>query len=791
VTLAARRGATARNLALLLLAAVAACAIAADRAGAARPTISILDPSAISLDYGRAIAVNDAPQSFSVAVRNDAQRAQRIEVRVLSLVRSPGEAPLEGVFAEKAEMPNVEAGAVANITYVLHAQETAPDPGTYAGTLVAFGELGGVERRAITLTVTGQPEVATPAPDPVAGLTATTLPPVHLPATNYWPTVLGLSAGWLTVLGFVLALVALLCWLWSIPRFWRVAIAGTALLATLLLAPLATDDRTEPVDKVEIGEALVNPTVAVGSVGTVAGDNGDVGTLVVTKDSKLTAIGLHRAGSYDGKLDLNGAAAEGASDATVNVRDWWIFAALVITAGVAIGYWISRWFQRRRAANQLRVRIDDVWEKVAEDDSTFQQKAGGLSYGGYSLVPYAKARLRDATAKLDEDPDDTKPATAILDRLEAQIARMGLLREALRVLDGVAVDLAGKVRAERFALGDAERVAALEDAWKLLVSGLQLPVEVEDADGAAIKRIETEVADASNTVERVAELHDRIAYAVALARSTRVSDPPPDKQQNDDLDKHENDLRHVGRAILLTTNDVVLGEEERAILAPETAIRDIWTKVVKPDLEAEIAYGFRVQTLGLVATDTIVESRSLTVGEMKAFVIGPTAHREADSGDVDDLFEFRVIVGNPGEPVGVAWSFGDGSPDVATRLNRNETTLVVRHQFAEAKPVIVSLRRTDGLGPGDAPEILARRSVAVAGGKGRSARARNEFRRLDTRMTLASGAIAVGSGMLTLYFSDSGWGQPDDYLKALLWGSLVSEGLKYTAALATRLLPTS
>ena len=44
----------------------------------------------------------------------------------------------------------------------------------------------------------------------------------------------------------------------------------------------------------------------------------------------------------------------------------------------------------------------------------------------------------------------------------------------------------------------------------------------------------------------------------------------------------------------------------------------------------------------------------------------------------------------------------------------------------------------------------------------------------------------TGSGMLTLYFANPTWGAPADYLKALLWGSTVSEGLKYVNVLLRR-----
>jgi hypothetical protein len=69
---------------------------------------------------------------------------------------------------------------------------------------------------------------------------------------------------------------------------------------------------------------------------------------------------------------------------------------------------------------------------------------------------------------------------------------------------------------------------------------------------------------------------------------------------------------------------------------------------------------------------------------------------------------------------------------------------------------------------------------------------RRRFAMTDRQMTLASGMLAVFSGLLTLYVTSGTWGAPGDYLKAFLWGSVVSEGVKFAAALAARTgLPTS
>ena len=53
-------------------------------------------------------------------------------------------------------------------------------------------------------------------------------------------------------------------------------------------------------------------------------------------------------------------------------------------------------------------------------------------------------------------------------------------------------------------------------------------------------------------------------------------------------------------------------------------------------------------------------------------------------------------------------------------------------------------------------------------------------------MTVTAGLLAVFSGLLTLYVTSPTWGAPGDYLKAFLWGSVVSEGTKAVAGLVGR-----
>jgi hypothetical protein len=72
-----------------------------------------------------------------------------------------------------------------------------------------------------------------------------------------------------------------------------------------------------------------------------------------------------------------------------------------------------------------------------------------------------------------------------------------------------------------------------------------------------------------------------------------------------------------------------------------------------------------------------------------------------------------------------------------------------------------------------------------------AAQLRRRFELTDLQMTTITGVLAVLSGLLALYFTSSTWGAPGDYLKAFLWGSVLSEGIKYVTSLVTRSGPAA
>jgi hypothetical protein len=162
---------------------------------------------------------------------------------------------------------------------------------------------------------------------------------------------------------------------------------------------------------------------------------------------------------------------------------------------------------------------------------------------------------------------------------------------------------------------------------------------------------------------------------------------------------------------------------------------------------------------------------------------------KATKGDADDLFELTATVTGPAEVIQtyeLAWSFGDGSTTtlrpVTVVADGASATQTVAHRFRSAGDFTVAVSNKAG-------QSKTSIKVEVIGGGGRYARLNAAFRLTTGRMTLIAGALAVGSGFLTLYFADGDWGSPKDYLNALLWGTVVSEGIKLVADLVDRVLP--
>lgn len=176
--------------------------------------------------------------------------------------------------------------------------------------------------------------------------------------------------------------------------------------------------------------------------------------------------------------------------------------------------------------------------------------------------------------------------------------------------------------------------------------------------------------------------------------------------------------------------------------------------------------------------------RKIQVVRISCQRFSSNAEVEECRGDVDDLFLFTAEVegANGLSALTVEWEFGDGRPRLAQTIAIRDGagSGTVRHQFEQGGHRTVRLQH-DG-------KTIRSRSVQLTN-VGLARRSEARFLLLDRQVTMVLGLLAVGSGLLALYFADDVWGQPTDYLEAILWGAILTEGAKQVAALVTKAFP--
>ncbi len=233
----------------------------------------------------------------------------------------------------------------------------------------------------------------------------------------------------------------------------------------------------------------------------------------------------------------------------------------------------------------------------------------------------------------------------------------------------------------------------------------------------------------------------------------------------------------IPKVMSATANDIEARSEEarQAFIGVEPVVR-------KYSQEPEVYFA------QAFASDAFDVDDQVTV-KIVCSVRQPTKNssaKESCVGDADDLFCFTASVNGPSDRIEtyqLRWDFKDGSVRETKPVERSadgkELLQSVSHRFRGAGTYTVEVTNKEG-------QRKQFCTVEVTGGAGRFARLSASFHLTSGRMTFLTGALAVGSGFLTLYFADADWGSPKDYLNALLWGSVVSEGIKFVADMVDR-----
>lgn len=642
-------------------------------------------------------------------------------------------------------LPASQAGVVAPAnwqTFVLEFNTTTrPQPGTFAGLVVATSAAGDVIRRKVAIQVDPQP-----IPLPSTPLSGVLLPRrvenLSLTGTNFlpsplnplWPTLLMLVALVLAGIGLRDTLqrtvksdkselsqktvadrhssLAGLPHLVSILRNWRndpvaIAVLVGGLGAVLLLIGIWMFSRDrEPglrPHAVVVDQVPVQAPDSGRILGSVVSAGGRVGT-VVRSNGSVSVEGIPRAGRYEGKMELGGE-----TKVSVVVNDAWPYALLTIAAGVLVGYWITHYFTRRRPALELRVRCAQLLKEIDKEDKAFFKANPTLEqFAQFKLLPLGE----EWTQKVEEDLAHGRvdAAKALLDRLETydqlharyREEAAGLHRAAQR-LRRLIEELKLKTLLEPL---KEEYVDVLVRVQRLL-DRKGLTLAQEDEQGSRLKARHEEVRAAAVWIADVMEAMRYIRRYIEDIRHLRertASQAPTDQKTTASADG---------------THDCTGHEKQLHDLAIEIAMAG-----TRDDIAGKLKEADKVW--------------------LQAMKIG--------SGVADNRLAYVPIPG-------LDTLYFDGP-----RLGRTTDN-----------PVINRAARGVGVWPTAEPvgyEELHRR-----------------LRFDDARMTAAAAALAVGSGLIALYFATPGWGSEADYLKAFLWGAVLSEGVKYAGSIVARVWP--
>jgi hypothetical protein len=168
---------------------------------------------------------------------------------------------------------------------------------------------------------------------------------------------------------------------------------------------------------------------------------------------------------------------------TVNVADWWPYAALTLCLGVLLAFTIGRFYTNTRPARAARVLAAQVGHEIASTESDWQRKHAGTPLGGYSMAGLARDWVGWVLRTLEAG--DAGAATAHLNNLDAYAkAYRAFLQHLERLASAVAA-------VEKKTADD--QAAALATA-RALLKGQDLPFDPSLSQKPDLKERETALA---------------------------------------------------------------------------------------------------------------------------------------------------------------------------------------------------------------------------------------------------------------------------------------------------------
>jgi hypothetical protein len=712
---------------------------------------------------------------LEVEVHNDLDRAQIVHLRIVGLASST-EFRVAHLFARERAFKN-EVDPDGSPTLRLKVEESAklPKAGSYEAVLLASGASGGFARLPLAIVSAEASAVAkAKAEASSTGLNAAHAVDVTLVAVNFLPSPLSNLPGLLLVVTALLALALFVFW----PRL-RAAhkrLAQGLAVGLVIVGAVAIHHIVDDPWSASGPEHVVTRPIAVSpdvtgdtTVGTVASEDGSIASLEVNSKHQLRPVGLRAAASYSGTYDLTPGVDKGDAKASVVVRDFWPYAALVIALGVLIAYLLRRWFQVERPRAKARARLSGVRERYTTALGADKDGAGGCKL---SLDKRVGERAKAIEENLKEEKFED--AEKKIDLLRAYVDDFFILRDELDRLAAIAHKLEaeqlkrdyGVPLASIDAHADAEAVLNKED-----FDSSELDQEHTLLD-ARRKEVATQITFATAVCLHVSDIR---AYLENLEPLLPKAPDGPAKEKLADLIKR---LDELGGKYFRAN-----GLDEVNALAPDYEDVTEGLPRLRPRRRRNVinssstAYAVdRVVEIDLDDEDeAAIPARRASIGWSVPGAPGATSlHR-------DDRVSLEISIFPP-LPLAVdtvVVDFGDGNKEAWRVVAKNgATTLSVGHRYRTSGPVKVAIESPEGEELGSADLQFAQEPRREAEAKG--------FAQSERIVTTAAFALAVASGLAALYFKAPAWGQPTDYLAAFVWGGVTGEGVKLAASIADR-----
>jgi hypothetical protein len=714
------------------------------------------------------IGLTSCPCPVNVYVVNSAVNGKTVNVTLsidgqASAYMEPGDAPPTPVKAGAGPVPvpvTVYADAVAS-----------------AGTLVLTGDDGSLDREPVQLV--GAPALAGVPPGALLPGTFDTLT-VHATAAApsfFRPPPAVHWLGILILIGTCIACAAAgfgyLKWRGTKSPWCTGALAFTAIgagLATLVLlgAFAASGFGTARQSTLTTAPSWTISPAAPGIIeANLTGDNGQTGSLVA-RGPNLSIENVKYAGTYNGSINTQPAGANGTIKATLFVRDRWWYAFLAVAIGVVIG-WALTWFYLRRPLQKLTADAAAAAAGIARHESDWSRQSAGQAWGRpYTLAGYAQGAVDKITAKAGPD---TAGAAGDLTALLALDASLEGLRRQVAVLAAQRAAMCA-----RYAADVTEHSVLDGPGW---LAPLQAPLVLAGQGAAGAQASVDARAKAASGVADIADkAGDLSAQLDSLSRDIRLQGPLRDRWAGlvqDVLKAGDTDDKDPG-ATFTSIQERIKALRQDIAAAHLPAQEDLAAAQPSPG-----------SPHGKTSMARHAWIRAGQPGEHVTVTPPQVVLNDAPGLNRDTLLTVTVQATGLAEHARVHWVFSDGTESATFPApppgDGGTTELSILHSFASGPQQATANVVNDRGAPAAAPWSLSVRPYSQAQRLGTALHAD------DRVVAVVAGVLAIGSGMEALYLNTPAWGSAGDYLTALLWGAVTSEGVKLIVNIARQQWP--